>query len=87
MKTLAPIQIGTFTVNIAIEEHKDADCLWIHAELDGMKLKHCVHFQGTHAHTENQFLNDIQNAAQGVAEELASKARAKDLRDKFLSTP
>jgi hypothetical protein len=86
MKTLQPITVGEYTVNVSVAEHARDDCVSIIAALGALTLGSTLHFQGAHDHSEDQFLKDINAEAERLAREVAGKARAKDLRKKFLAS-
>ena len=87
MKQLTPITIGGYTINVTIKpERNDNASILFTATCNGMTAKSRLDPQGKADHSEDQFQKDIQERANLLAEELAGKLRAKDLRDKIFSS-
>lgn len=84
MKTLAPITVGTYTVAVTAEAAGTHQVL-LKATCSGQTAEHKICPQCPHDHTDAQYAKDLQNAANLVATECAGKARAADLRTKFLA--
>lgn len=83
MKTLEPVTVGEYTVNVTVEESGTHQLLF-RAACGEISHELKLNPQLEHSHSDEQWERDMQEAALRVATECAGKCRAADLRRKFL---
>lgn len=83
MKTLPPITVGDYTVEISVKEDGPHG-LRFYGKCGEIELQATMNPSGPHDHPEEQFEKDIDDRALLLAKEIAGKCRARDLRAKFL---